>query len=136
MPLILRNRRINSLFIVPTAAANCADKIALAVDLDITEQIFALQHKVNLWSQYQKVNLCRGTGHAFNIQIVQHNHIHTAVFQLKQNIILTDNTGFHHGNLFCNFFRVFSGCLFRQLFQLPQILLCVAGFLRNHNLRF
>ncbi len=66
---------------------------------------------------------------------MQHNHIHAAVFQFKQDIILANNACFHYRNLFFDFFRIFAGHTSCQFFQLPQIFFCIAGFFQYYNFR-
>ncbi len=57
VPLILRDRRVDALFIVSTAIADCSDEITPAVNLNIAEQVLAFQYKIELGCQHQKVNL-------------------------------------------------------------------------------
>ena len=95
MPLVLRDRRVDSLTPSPSETPN---EVAPVGDRDVPVQVLAFQHEVPLRRNHEEVNL-RGQATMLEKQILQHVHLLMRIAQLIEDALLTNDAGFYRANV-------------------------------------
>lgn len=96
MPLILGDGRVDAF---PLAAFEGTDEISSAVDLDVADEVLALDDEIALRRYDEEVDLSR---EAFVLQekILQDEHIHVGVLELVQDAAFAVDAGAYEAQVF------------------------------------
>ena len=96
MPVVLGDGRVDTLLL---SAFEGADEVSSAVDLDIADEVLALDDEIALWRYDEEVDL---SGEAFVLQekILQDEHIHVGILEFVQDVPFTVDAGAHEAQVF------------------------------------
>lgn len=96
VPVVLGDGRVDTLLL---SAFEGADEVSSAVDLDIADEVLALDDEIALWRYDEEVDL---SGEAFVLQekILQDEHIHVGILEFVQDVPFTVDAGRARGAVF------------------------------------